>query len=214
MKRIPDFLRTTIFLLFACTVCMFGRQNNDQLSRPLPIDSNVVIGKLENGMTYYIRENRKPEHRAELRLAVNVGSVLEDDDQQGICQRIKIGGDKRIPQPAHVHRSPAPRRRTSAHRVKAERDQEQAAEQLQAEMVIGEEAGDRCEADCCDRAIRRVGGRRTQSRDESDAAAFRQGTAQTQEIDRADRDCHEKTDGDALQQLLHERRAETGIKRS
>ncbi len=42
-------------------------------------------GKLPNGLTYYIRHNGKPEHRAELRLAIHAGSVLEDDDQQGLA---------------------------------------------------------------------------------------------------------------------------------
>ena len=51
----------------------------------LPIDPEVRLGKLPNGMTYLIRANRKPEHRAELRLAVNAGSVLEDDDQRGLA---------------------------------------------------------------------------------------------------------------------------------
>ncbi|WP_456427503.1 M16 family metallopeptidase [Rhodocaloribacter sp.] len=51
----------------------------------LPIDPDVRTGKLPNGMTYLIRANRKPEHRAELRLAVNAGSVLEDDDQLGLA---------------------------------------------------------------------------------------------------------------------------------
>ncbi len=55
------------------------------LNTPLPFDPNVRTGKLPNGLTYYIRHNGKPEHRAELRLAVHAGSVLEDDDQQGLA---------------------------------------------------------------------------------------------------------------------------------
>ena len=52
-------------------------------SDPLPVDPGVRIGRLDNGLTYYVRENHKPEHRAELRVAVNAGSLLERDDQQG-----------------------------------------------------------------------------------------------------------------------------------
>lgn len=89
MKRHFNLFQPTIFLLFACTISMFGKQNNAQLTAPLPVDSNVIIGKLQNGMTYYIRENKKPEDRAELRLAVNAGSVLEDDDQQGIAHFVE-----------------------------------------------------------------------------------------------------------------------------
>ncbi|HVF98109.1 MAG TPA: insulinase family protein [Flavisolibacter sp.] len=54
-------------------------------SKPLPIDAKVKIGKLANGLTYYIRENKKPEKKVELRLAVNTGSIMEDADQQGLA---------------------------------------------------------------------------------------------------------------------------------
>src|SRR6478736_7132320 len=52
---------------------------------PLPLDPAVRTGKLPNGLTYYIRKNVKPEKKVELRLAVNAGSILEDDDQQGLA---------------------------------------------------------------------------------------------------------------------------------
>jgi zinc protease len=55
------------------------------LDQPIPNDSLVRMGTLPNGMKYYIRKNVKPEKRAELRLAVNAGSVLENDDQQGLA---------------------------------------------------------------------------------------------------------------------------------
>ncbi|PHQ28085.1 M16 family metallopeptidase [Leeuwenhoekiella nanhaiensis] len=51
----------------------------------IPTDPNVKIGKLENGLTYYIRNNGKPEDKVELRLVVNAGSILENDDQQGLA---------------------------------------------------------------------------------------------------------------------------------
>lgn len=51
----------------------------------LPLDPAVTIGKLDNGLTYYIRKNSKPENRAELRLVVNAGSIQEDDDQRGLA---------------------------------------------------------------------------------------------------------------------------------
>jgi zinc protease len=57
----------------------------DKLDVKLPIDPNVKIGKLANGLTYYIRKNVKPEKKVELRLVVNAGSILEDDDQQGLA---------------------------------------------------------------------------------------------------------------------------------
>ena len=51
----------------------------------LPIDSLVTVGQLDNGLRYVIRKNQKPENRVELRLVVNAGSVLEDEDQQGLA---------------------------------------------------------------------------------------------------------------------------------
>jgi zinc protease len=48
-------------------------------------DPAVKIGKLENGLTYYIRQNKKPENKVELRLALNAGSINEDDDQLGLA---------------------------------------------------------------------------------------------------------------------------------
>jgi zinc protease len=55
----------------------------------LPVDPNVTVGALPNGVRYYIRENRRPEKRAELRLAVNAGSILEDDAQQGLAHFVE-----------------------------------------------------------------------------------------------------------------------------
>ncbi|MFQ5603330.1 MAG: M16 family metallopeptidase [bacterium] len=59
------------------------------LHAKLPLDPKITVGTLENGLTYYIRENKKPENRAELRLAIDAGSVLEEDDQQGIAHFIE-----------------------------------------------------------------------------------------------------------------------------
>ncbi|HET9983615.1 MAG TPA: insulinase family protein [Longimicrobiales bacterium] len=55
----------------------------------LPRDPDVVYGTLANGIRYYVRENHKPERRAELRLVVNAGSVLEADDQRGLAHFVE-----------------------------------------------------------------------------------------------------------------------------
>jgi zinc protease len=55
----------------------------------LPTDSAVRIGVLPNGLRYYIRLNHRPAHRAELRLVVNAGSVLEDPDQRGLAHFVE-----------------------------------------------------------------------------------------------------------------------------
>jgi zinc protease len=59
------------------------------LATPLPVDSRVHIGTLPNGIRYYIRQNPKPEKRAELRLVVNAGSILENDNQLGYAHVIE-----------------------------------------------------------------------------------------------------------------------------
>ena len=60
-----------------------------QLTSVLPRDPAVKVGTLANGLRYYIRKNGKPEKRVELRLVVNAGSVLEDNDQRGIAHFIE-----------------------------------------------------------------------------------------------------------------------------
>jgi zinc protease len=55
------------------------------LNAPLPVAPQLKVGKLPNGLTYYIQQNRKPEHKLELRLVVKAGSILEDEDQQGLA---------------------------------------------------------------------------------------------------------------------------------
>src|SRR4029078_4050392 len=69
-------------LLFFSTQFSFAQLN---LSDTLPLDPKLKIGKLQNGLTYYIRQNKKPEQKVELRLVVNTGSIMEDEDQQGLA---------------------------------------------------------------------------------------------------------------------------------
>ena len=51
----------------------------------MPIEGAVHYGRLDNGLTYFVRQNTRPENRAVLRLVVNAGSVLEDEDQLGLA---------------------------------------------------------------------------------------------------------------------------------
>src|SRR5687768_11304922 len=53
--------------------------------KKIPADPNVKIGKLANGLTYYIRKNAEPKNRAELRLIVKAGSILENQKQLGLA---------------------------------------------------------------------------------------------------------------------------------
>ena len=68
------------FLIFAAAA-----QPDFDLNQPIPVDPAVSKGVLDNGLTYYVRANNEPRNRAELMLVVNVGSVNEDDDQQGLA---------------------------------------------------------------------------------------------------------------------------------
>jgi len=60
-----------------------------RLDARLPVDPDVRIGTLPNGLRYYVRRNAKPEQRAELRLVVNAGSILEDEDQRGLAHFVE-----------------------------------------------------------------------------------------------------------------------------
>ena len=56
---------------------------------PIPVDKNVKIGHLENGLTYYIRHNAFPEHVASFYIAQKVGSINENDDQRGLAHLLE-----------------------------------------------------------------------------------------------------------------------------
>ena len=70
------------------------------LTATVPVDPRITVGTLANGMRYYIRVNEQPKNRAELRLVVNAGSVLEDDDQRGLAhfvEHMAFNGTKNFP---------------------------------------------------------------------------------------------------------------------
>lgn len=61
------------------------------LTQSMPVDPQITIGTFKNGLRYYIRANKKPEKRAELRLVIKAGSILEDDDQRGLAHLVEHG---------------------------------------------------------------------------------------------------------------------------
>src|SRR6185436_15248211 len=70
------------------------------LSADMPVDPEVVIGGLPNGLRFYIRPNPRPARQAELRLVVKAGSVLEDDDQRGLAhfvEHMQFEGTRHFP---------------------------------------------------------------------------------------------------------------------
>ncbi|MCK9329283.1 MAG: insulinase family protein [Candidatus Cloacimonetes bacterium] len=97
-----DDLRKVLFLmsLFMIFSGLCLNAGNYNLSDSIPVDDAVKIGKLENGLTYYIKRNNLPENFAELRLVVKAGSVLEDDDQAGLAhftEHMAFNGTKNFP---------------------------------------------------------------------------------------------------------------------
>ena len=70
------------------------------LTQQMPVDPEVAVGTLPNGLRYYVRPNAKPARRAELRLVVKAGSVLEDDDQLGLAhfvEHMQFEGTRNFP---------------------------------------------------------------------------------------------------------------------
>src|SRR5438067_962279 len=59
------------------------------LGDQMPVDPEVLVGALPNGLRFYVRPNGKPARQAELRLVVKAGSVLEDDDQRGLAHFVE-----------------------------------------------------------------------------------------------------------------------------
>ncbi len=67
---------------------------------PIPIDKDVRIGHLDNGLTYYLRHNDMPEHRVEFHIAQKVGSILEEPQQRGLAhflEHMAFNGTKHFP---------------------------------------------------------------------------------------------------------------------
>lgn len=78
MKNSKYHFSLLIMSLLLAPLSVFGFQDLDN-------DPTVKIGKLDNGFTYYLKENPRPESRVEFRLAIKAGSILEDEDQQGLA---------------------------------------------------------------------------------------------------------------------------------
>lgn len=87
VSRLASTMSLAVFLVLL-PLAAAGAQGVD-LAQPLPVDPQLIRGRLENGFTYYIRVNRKPEKRAALRLVINAGSIVEDDDQRGLAHFVE-----------------------------------------------------------------------------------------------------------------------------
>ncbi|MDD7888091.1 pitrilysin family protein [Flavivirga sp. 57AJ16] len=78
-----------IFFLWLSAFNIIAQSHEFDLDKEIPIDPTVKVGKLSNGLTYYIKHNAKPENKAELRLVLNAGSILEGEDQLGLAHFIE-----------------------------------------------------------------------------------------------------------------------------
>src|SRR5262245_54685779 len=70
------------------------------LTQDMPVDPEVLVGALPNGLRYYVRPNAKPARQAELRLVVKAGSVLEDENQRGFAhfvEHMQFEGSRHFP---------------------------------------------------------------------------------------------------------------------
>ena len=89
-----------LFTLLFSMVFFVAFAQKPNLKDPLPMDPKVITGKLDNGLSYYIRENQKPENRAVFFLSVDAGSVIERDDQLGLAHFVEhmgFNGTKQFP---------------------------------------------------------------------------------------------------------------------
>src|SRR5688572_5230940 len=98
-----NYARVRLVVLVTTIVVALGFANAQQVAPPavppavraatleqlVPVDPLITVGTLPNGLRYYVRENRQPGARAELRLAVKAGSVLEDEDQRGMAHFVE-----------------------------------------------------------------------------------------------------------------------------
>ncbi len=89
------------FLKIVLTLCLLapGLINAREIKN-VPLDPSVRYGKLENGLTYYIKHNEKPENRAEFYLVVDAGAILETDGQDGLAHFVEhmcFNGTKNFP---------------------------------------------------------------------------------------------------------------------
>lgn len=71
--------------VIALIVCCNFQQALAQQQPPIPVDPNVRIGKLDNGLTYYLRKNNLPANRADFYIAQKVGSIQEEENQRGLA---------------------------------------------------------------------------------------------------------------------------------
>lgn len=88
-RDLRNIITRIILLLFFTWILSYSVSAQEKFpfdpEDPIPFDNQIEKGRYDNGLTYYIRENKKPENRAQFWLVVNAGSILEDEDQLGLA---------------------------------------------------------------------------------------------------------------------------------
>ena len=86
--------------LMVAVFAFFAGLAQAQQMPPIPADPDVVVGKLDNGLTYYIRHNNWPENRADFYIAQKVGAIQEEESQRGLAHFLEhmcFNGTKHFP---------------------------------------------------------------------------------------------------------------------
>ncbi len=105
MKKTTLFVMLLMFLFGGMSFAQLPgsgekKEKKSDLTAQVPLDKKIRYGKLDNGFTYYIRNNKKPENMIQFRLVSNAGSIMERDDQQGLahfCEHMAFNGIKGYP---------------------------------------------------------------------------------------------------------------------
>ena len=85
----PVVRRFVFAVALLCVLAAAGKLWAQTPDGDLPFDPNVLRGTLGNGLTYYVKENREPLNRAQLRLVVRAGSILEEEDERGLAHYVE-----------------------------------------------------------------------------------------------------------------------------
>jgi zinc protease len=101
----PSMRKFLTLSMVAVATALTLAQTPAPLTEKIPVDAKITTGTYANGLRYYVRANPKPEKRAELRLVVNTGAILEENDQRGLAhfvEHMAFNGTKNFPKQALV----------------------------------------------------------------------------------------------------------------
>ena len=93
-------MKKLVLFVVALVATISATAQQNPMMEPIAPDKDVRIGRLENGMTYYIRHNEKPKNMADFWILYNVGAIQEEDDQQGLAhflEHMAFNGTKNLP---------------------------------------------------------------------------------------------------------------------